>query len=146
MKTSQKLGLAAVVVFVISHLLPAYEDGSGFACFQLCWSILWRPDELSGGWAYYSGFVLVNILMPVAVIALFVTKRRHKLWAVVSIVCFLDVLSWAVMSAFQQPSELGKIKMGYYVWLAAYGLLVAAHLWKEPGESFESMPPVRSVT
>src|SRR2546422_3912785 len=33
--SSQKLGLAAVVIFAISHLLPAYGDSSGFECFGI---------------------------------------------------------------------------------------------------------------
>lgn len=35
--------------------------------------------------------------------------------------------------------EIADIKMGYFLWLIAYGLLVAAHLWKEPVESLGSV-------
>ena len=147
MKTSQKLGLAAVVLFVISHLLPAYMDGSGFACFRVSWDILWGQDTKfpSGYWFYYSGFALSNILFPVLVVALFVMEKARKLRVAVSLVFFLHVLSWPVLSVFQQPSELGSIKIGYYVWLIAYGLLVAAHPWKAPGGSHESIAPAHPV-
>lgn len=147
MKTLKKLGLVAVVVFVISHFLPAYGDGSGFACFGVSWNMLLGHDAkiLTGGWFYYSGFAISNIIFPVLVVALFVAKKSRKLRAVVSVVFFLHVLSWSVLHIFEQPSEIAQIKIGYYVWLIAYGLLVAAHLWKEPGESLESIPPARSV-
>jgi len=145
MKTPRNLGLVAVVVFVISHFLPAYGDGSGFACFGVCWDALLGHDTeiLSGGWFYYSGFAIANILFTGLVVALFVTKKSRRLRSVVSIVFFLHVLSWLVLHAFQP--QITEIKIGYYLWLSAYGLLVAGHLWKRPGESLESIPLARSV-
>jgi hypothetical protein len=145
MKTSRNLGLAAVVVFVISHFLPAYGDSSGFACFGICWNMLLGHDTeiLSGGWFYYSGFAISNIIFLVLVVALFVTKKSRKLRSVVSVVFLLHVLSWAVLHIF--PTDLTEIKIGYYVWLVAYGLLVAAHLCKEPRQQLESIPHAGSV-
>jgi hypothetical protein len=147
MKTSQKLGLAAVVLFVISHLLPAYMDGSGFACFGVSWDTLRGHGAMfpSGYWFYYSGFAISNILFPVLVVALFVTERARRLRAAVSLLFLLHVLSWPVLNVFQQPAEFGAIKIGYYVWLIAYGLLVAAHPWKAPGGSHESIAPAHPV-
>jgi hypothetical protein len=147
MKTPRNLGLVAVVVFVISHFLPAYGDGSGFACFGVCWNALLGHDTeiLSAGWFYYSGFVISNILFIGLVAALFVTKKSRRLRSVVSVVFFLHVLSWLVLHDFQQPPQIDMIKIGYYFWLIAYGLLVAAHPWKEPGESLESNPLARSA-
>jgi len=146
MKTPRTLGLVALVVFVISHFLPAYAEGSGFACFRFCWSSLLGHDAdiLSGSWFYYSGFAISNILFIGLVVALFVTKEGGKLRSVVSVVFFLHVLSWLILHLVQQPSQIAHIKIGYYVWLLAYGLLVAAHLWKEPGEPIEAIPLVRS--
>ena len=147
MKTPRYLGLVAIVVFVISHFLPAYSDGSGFVCFGVCCESLLGHDTeiLSGGWFYYSGFVISNILFIGLVVALFVMKKSRRLRSVVSVVFFLHVLSWLVLHIFQQPPQITEIKIGYYMWLIAYGLLVAAHLWKEPGESLESIPLARSA-
>jgi hypothetical protein len=137
MKTSRRLGLIAIVVFVISYFLPAYGDGSGFACFGVCWDTLLGHDAgiFTGGWFYYSGFATSNILFIGLVVTLFVTKKSRRLRSVISVVFFSHVLSWLVLHAFQQPSHITEIKIGYYVWLLAYGLLVAAHLWKEPSGS-----------
>src|SRR5689334_14774676 len=111
MKTPRDLGWAAVVVFVISHLLPAYGDGSGFACFEFCWNTLWghETDVLSGGWFYYSGFAISNILFIALAVALFVTKKSRRLGSVVSFVFFLHVLSWWILHMFQQPGGLAAI-------------------------------------
>ena len=146
MNTPRNLGLAAVVVFVISHFLPAYNDGSGFLCFRFCWDVLLGHDTtlFSGAWFYYSGFAISNILFIGLVVALFVTKKCPRLRSVVSVVFFLHVLSWWVLHLLGQPPQLTDIKIGYYVWLIAYGLLVAAHFWKEPAESL--VPLARSVT
>ena len=145
MKTPRNLGLAAVVVFVISHFLPAYNDGSGFLCFRFCWDVLLGHDTtlFSGAWFYYSGFAISNILFIGLVVALFVTKKCRRVRSVVSIVFFLHVLSWLV---FHIP-KVSEIKIGYYLWLMAYGLLVAAHLWKKSGvEPLDSIPLARSTT
>jgi len=147
MKTPRNLGLVAIVVLVISHFLPAFGNMSGFACFGYCWDTLLAPytESHGGEWFYYSGFVISNILFIGLVVALFVTKRSRRLRSVVSVVFFLHVLSWLVLQIVPQPSQVTEIKIGYYVWLIAYGLLVAAHLWKEPAESPGSIPLARSV-
>lgn len=135
--TPRNLGLAAVVIFVISHLLPAYADGSGFACFAFCWNTLLGRDTeiLTGSWFYYSGFAIANVLFVGLSVTLWVTKQIRRLRSVVVVALFLQVLSWSALHIFQQPPQITEIKIGYYVWLVAYGLLVAAHLWKAPAES-----------
>jgi hypothetical protein len=147
MKTPRNLALLAVVLFVISHFLPAYGDGSGFACFQYCWNVLLGHDGdmLSGGWFYYSGLAIANILFIGLAVALFATKRCRRLRSILSVVCFLHVLSWLALHTFQRPPQIAEIKIGYYVWLIAYGLLVAAHVCKEPAESLEPVPLARSA-
>ena len=132
MKTHRNPGLAAFVVFIISFFLPAFKGMSGFASFAFCWdSLLGGERILSGSWFYYSGFVMSNILFVGLVVALFVTRKIWRVRLVLSVACFLHVLSWLVLFAISgKPSEIAAIKVGYYVWLIAYGLLVTAHLWK----------------
>ena len=145
MKTPRNLGLLALTAFVISHFLPAYNNGSGFACFSHCWSTLLKPDFSDGSWFYYSGLAICNILFVGLVAALFLTEAGRKLRSIVSGALFLHVFSWLVSHLFGQSSEIAEIKIGYYVWLFAYGLLVAAHLSKERVESPGSIPLARSV-
>jgi hypothetical protein len=134
------MGLAAAVVFAISHALPAYADGSGFACFRLTLGVLIGRDIkfLSGGWFYYAGFGLSNLLFVVLVVALCVTRKWRTVRTLVSVVLLLHVLSWPILNACGSPPTLHDVKLGYYLWLMAYGLLVAAHLWKGPTELGDS--------
>ena len=125
------------MVFIISFFLPAFEDMSGFASFAFCWDTLLGHELsgniriLSGGWFYYSGFVMSNILFVGLVAALFLTRKIVRLRSVFSLVCFLQALSWLVLFTISgKPSQITAIKVGYYVWLIAYGLLVTAYLWK----------------
>jgi hypothetical protein len=147
MKTPRTLGWIAVVAFVVSHFLPAYSGDSGFSCFVACWNMLLGRDGgiLSGGWFYYSGFAISNILFIGLVVALLITKKGRGLRSLISIVFFLHVFSWFALHVFQQPPQISEIEIGYYVWLMAYGLLVAAHLRKEPGELLESIPLAGTV-
>jgi hypothetical protein len=147
MKTPRILALAAGFLFVISHFLPAYGDGSGYACFQYCWNMLLGKDGgvFSGGWFYYAGFAISNILFIGLAVALFLTKKGRSLRSAISIVLFLHVISWLAIHTFQHPPQIAEIKIGYYLWLIAYGLLLSAHLCKAPADSLEPIPLARSV-
>lgn len=119
----------ALLVFAISYLLPAYGDFSGFACFTVCWQMLLGNDTpvLSGGWFYYSGFVICNVIFIALAVALFVTRNNRPLRLGISVVLFLHVLSWLILHVFQQPPQIADLKVGYYLWLIAFGLLLVAH-------------------
>jgi len=110
-------------------LLPAYTEARGYACFLACWGILWDPAGSDpGGWLYYSGFVLTNILFVVLVVALFATKKGRLLRWLGSCILLLHVMSWSIIAlADGKSSPIRDIKAGYYVWLSAYALLFAAH-------------------
>lgn len=152
MKTHRNLGLAALVVFIISFFLPAFEDMSGFASFAFCWDTLLGHEPfgnvrtLSGGWFYYSGFVMSNVLFVGLVAALFLTRKPGRLRSVFSLVCFLQALSWLVLFIIsEKPSQITAIKVGYYVWLLAYGLLVTAHPWKRMSNQCAAANPRPAV-
>jgi len=147
MKRLRNLGLVAILVFVISHFLPAYLQGSGFTCFAVCWKGLLGHDieMFSGPWFYYSGFAISNILFIGLAAALFLTKKGRAFRLIVSVIFFLHVLSWLALHIFQHPSQVIEIKIGYYLWLVAYGLLVAAHLEKDPTELTGSIPVAQPV-
>jgi hypothetical protein len=123
MNTSQKIGFTAVSLFGVSHLLPAYPSTRGFACFQECWRIMWN-DTPDFGWLYYSGFAFSNIIFPILVAALFVSTRGWRFRSIASFIILLHTTSWSVL----QPDNISDIKIGYYVWLAAYALLYSASI------------------
>ena len=148
MKAPKNLGLLAILLFVGSFFLPAYGDLSGFACFGWCWGALLGHDTeiLSGAWFYYSDFVLANVLFIGLAVALFATKKSRRLRSIISVVIFLQVLSWLALHIFSgQPSQVVEIKLGYYVWVIAYGLLVAANLKTQPAKSPGAIPLAHSA-
>ena len=137
MKTPQKLGLAALGLFTLSHCLPAYRSGGlGFSCFRTCCEIFLQRGEDLGGWLYYSGFAFSNLLFPILVVGLFLTQKRRQLRGLGSFILLLHVASWLVINLIH--GEGSDIKIGYYVWLLAYALLFAAHLVRESNETIES--------
>jgi hypothetical protein len=140
MNTSQKIGLAAVSVFAVSHFLPAYDTARGFSCFLECWDTMrhFDPSELEG-WLYYSGFVLSNIMLPILVVWLFVGHRGWRFRSIVSFVMLLHTASWSVLESSGSTSS---IKIGYYLWLGAYGLLYCAYRSYPDGAM---PPPISSV-
>jgi hypothetical protein len=154
MPAPQKLGLAAIVLFIISYFLPADDGVLGYGCFLACWEIMIKP-EISGGWLYYSGFVFSNILFLVIGVALFLTQKAPRVRSVVALIVFLHVVLWSVLHNFSAVSQLWNqnsftlkslqsvsvyglsspatgdhIEIGYYVWAWAYGLLLTAHVIK----------------
>src|SRR5882724_6772348 len=130
MNTSQKIGLAAVSVFAVSHFLPAYDTLRGFSCFLECWETMWHvdPSDLES-WFYYSGFALSNIMLPIWVVGLFVGHRGWRFRSTVSSVMLLHTASWSVLESLGSSSN---IKIGYYLWLGAYALLHSAYRSNEP--------------
>jgi uncharacterized paraquat-inducible protein A len=142
MKTSRTLALAALILFAISHFLPAYDTSSGFACFGICWNMLFERnnDFLTAGWFYYSAFAISNILFVGLIIAFFITNKSRGVRLSLAIVMFLHVLSWFALHVFEQPPQIAPIKIGYYIWLLAYSLLVAAHFKKKPIKSLDPIP------
>lgn len=146
MNTSQKIGLAAVSVFAFSHFLPAYDTLRGFSCFLECWDTMRHVDPSdSEGWLYYSGFALSNIMLPILVVALFVGRRGWRFRSIVSFVMLMHTASWSVLDSWGSSSS---IKIGYYLWLGAYGLLYFAHreLIQDSRLTYHSPPPPSTPT
>ena len=135
MNKSQKIGLAAIVVFAISHFLPAFGGDRGYACFQECWKTMTKHDMTNvAGWLYYSGFVLSSVTFVVLASALFLTRTGRYFRLFVSVFILLHTITWF----FVNIKGLSNIEVGYYVWLTAYVVLFAAHLTKESNKSVEA--------
>jgi hypothetical protein len=131
MKLKDKLAIAAGSAFALSYFLPALGDLPGYGCFAVCWSTLTRgagDHDLSfGSWAYYSGFVLTNLLFAVLLGANFLAARyaRARLW--LSAILALHVLSWLVVNLLSIGHEKFNLGFGYFLWLLSFILLFFAH-------------------
>ena len=147
LKPPQIIGVVAILLFAISFFLPAYAGGypgemSGWECFRLCFETFPQPFLPNDDnkipwveWGYYSSFTLANIGFPILIAALFTSKKRQLLHAFISVALLLQVLSWwfqpdAHMHIIDYGFKTSECLVGYYVWLAAFFLLTAAHLIK----------------
>lgn len=124
MKTRYLLASITAALFTVSHLLPAFNDDTGFICFRYCLDVLidFKSNELAG-WLYYGGFALSNFAF-VAFAALAFTRKGFSLKSIIILsVLSLHVLSWPLISLYYNPKNITDIKVGYYLWLSAYLLL-----------------------
>jgi len=99
---------------------------AGFECFQFCWGGIFKLNSDGiGAWIYFSSFVLDNLLFPILIASLFMKSRFMWLTRLLAVAAMLHVLSWLVLEIVSRGVGPDfSIKIGYFVWLAAYILLV----------------------
>lgn len=129
---ASRLGWLALLLFAISFSLPSYgsevdaSPARGWTCFWFCIQVLDRNFLQAPGQLYYFGFAVTNLLFCVLCVRQLRGLRRTWLTRLTSVLLFCHVLSWLVLNlppfANEDPSM---IRFGYFVWLAAFGLLVA---------------------
>lgn len=125
------LTLLAGAVFAVSYFLPSYENQRGYQCFLWCWSMLLdvfnsSEDPLLSR-LYYPTFVLTNVLfVAIAIAGLASAARFFRTRFFLCALAFFHVVSWLVLNVTKD--SFSSLMPGYYVWLAAYGLLLAALL------------------
>lgn len=146
MNKSQKLGLAAIVLFAISQFLPAFGGYRGYACFQECWETMTKHDMTDvAGWLYYSGFVFSSVAFVVLASAPFLIRKGRRFRLCASVIILLHTISWLLVNV----KGLSNVEVGYYVWLTAYALLVTALLTEKSNRSVETnrrpAPPSHSA-
>lgn len=123
-----RLGFAlAGVLFGISLRLPAFGSESGWECAKLVWGLVFDFEfKEFWSWLYYSAFNVTNLtllMLPVlAFTPLFDRFRLTARWLVGG--CFLHTLSWLVWALCR--GDIRELKAGYYLWLLAVGILLAA--------------------
>jgi hypothetical protein len=118
-----KILLIALLLFVVSFFLPAYDGAYGYVCALLCsWDIwgwdIWAADFAA--FAYYFPFSVSNIAMIILIPSLATVFRRKRvplLIKVIQVILIMHVLSWLVLHlAFGQ---IGSVRIGYYLWLGS---------------------------
>jgi hypothetical protein len=96
-----------------------------------------------GACLYYFGFVVANAAFVVLFLARLLWTKHASLRRWASMIVTLQVLSWLVLnliSAAQGHSF--EVKVGYFVWLASFAMLLCDHLMKEslPNQSPDPAP------
>jgi len=120
----------ATLAFLASWFLPALEGVPGWMAFRYALAPLvpFRGrDEGSVGWedsAPQLMSALTNVVF-VLLFALWATRQspRPGLFVRVALACFLLNLYWFVTA--WRDNALKDLLLGYYVWLAAFALLLA---------------------
>jgi hypothetical protein len=122
------LGWSAAAAFLASWFLPVLKDVPGWMAFRYALAPL-VPFRDAGGVAWEdSAPQVMSALTNVAFVILFVLWQikqtvRPGLFVRIAIACFVLNLYWFV-TAWRDHS-VGDLLVGYYVWLAAFGMLLA---------------------
>jgi hypothetical protein len=124
---SRNLGWIAAACFVAAWFLPAASEVPGWMAFRYAFAPVWPygaaeptgvedavPQVLSA---------LTNVVFVVMFLQLIARRAmRPSLFFRVAIACFVLNLYWFVQ--LLRDGTLGDLRIGYYVWLAAFALLV----------------------
>ena len=125
-RAAQTLGWAAAACWLATWFLPVVEGYPGYAAFHEALSGPFREFSPVRGEAAVAQ--LLSALTNVGFVFLFLAwlrgwVTRPSLYLKLAIVCLLMNLYWLVEAL--RAGELGALLIGYYVWLAAFALLVA---------------------
>jgi hypothetical protein len=124
--------LLAATCFVASWFLTAVPEVPGWMAFRYALSPLWPYGEASAQGAEEIVPQVASALTNVAFVIMFAMilcrkVRRPGLFFRVTIICFVMNLYWFVQ--FARDGSLDDLRIGYYVWLAAFALMML-RAWK----------------
>jgi hypothetical protein len=125
-KLEKLIGWSAAAAFAASWFLPVLEDMPGWAAFRYALAPL-IPFRNAGTQGLDSAPQVMSALTNVVFVILFVLWQSNRtvrdgLFVRIAIACFVLDLYWLV-TAWRSDSA-GDLLIGYYVWLAAFALLL----------------------
>jgi hypothetical protein len=128
-KLTLTLGWTAAVAFAASWFLPVLEDVPGWMAFRYALAPLVPfRDASNNGWEDAAPQVMSALTNVVFIIlfALWALKRapRPGLFVRIALACFVLNLYWFV-SAARDAQGIKDLLFGYYLWVAAFALLLA---------------------
>ena len=147
-----KILLIALLLFVVSFFLPAFEGQHGYFCALFClWGIWddWVSADIATI-AYYFPFSFSNIAMIVLVPLLATVFRRKRvplLIKVIQVILIMHVLSWLVLHIAN--GTIGDVRIGYYLWLGSMCMVLWCSLRcrnVEPASAPDCQQPPGSQT
>lgn len=120
----------AAAAWLVSWFLPVLEHHVGWEAFRATFDAYPFAGTDMRPWEHRSAQMLsasTNIVF-VAVFVLLATGRaiRPGLHIRIAIACFVVNLYWFVQLA--RGGELAALRIGYYVWLGAFALMIAIAL------------------
>ncbi len=126
---THQLILLATIAFVAAWWLPVLEDLPGWMAFRYSLSSLLPYKGVGGGMSFSDAApqvisALTNFIFMAVALALYHRRGRPALLIRIAVGCLLVNSYWFAQSA--RSSEIAVLLVGYYVWLLAFALLVAA--------------------
>ncbi len=117
----------AAACFLASWFLPALAEVPGWMAFRYALSPLWPYGEPNNQGAEDSIPQVASALTNAAFVVTFIMVmsrkvRRPALFFRFTIIFFVIDLYWFVM--FMRDGSLHDLRIGYYVWLVAFALMV----------------------
>jgi hypothetical protein len=122
------LAWTAAALFVVSWFLPVLDGVPGWMAFRLALApIVPYHDSPAPGWddAAPQAMSAVTNVVFVILFVLWATRQspRSGMFVRITLACFLINLYWFV-SAWRE-NDLKELLSGYYVWLAAFAIMLA---------------------
>jgi hypothetical protein len=118
----------AAAAFLASWFLPATEGVPGWMAFRHALSPLvpYRQIGTLGEHSIPAVLSALTNIMFVVLVALWIAKQmfRAGMFVRLAIACFLLNLYWFVQAWYSH--DIQSLRIGYYVWMAAFALLLAA--------------------
>jgi hypothetical protein len=124
---SRNIGWIAAACFVAAWFLPAASDVPGWMAFRYAFAPVWpygpaEPASVEDAVPQVLS-ALTNVVFVVMFLQLIADKSmRPGLYFRVAIACCVLNLYWFVQ--LLRDGTLSDLRIGYYVWLAAFALLV----------------------
>ena len=127
-RLAKLIGWAAAAAFAASWFLPVLEDVPGWAAFRYALAPLVPFRDAGAGGFEDSVPRVMSALTNLVFIILFVLWQsarpvRDGLFVRIAIACLILNLYWFVTA--WRGNDVGDLLIGYYVWLAAFALLLA---------------------
>jgi hypothetical protein len=117
--------VAAGIAWLAAWFLPVAAEMPGWLAFRYAMEPVWNPREapwVDGVPSVLSA--LTNVVFPVMFVLLYRNDvARPGLFIRVAIACFILNLYWIVQLVREGKAD--QLLAGYYVWLAAFALLIA---------------------
>lgn len=138
---------AAWILFVVSMFLPAAASLalSGWQCAWLTLTLPYYFDEVGAVFkGYYFSFVAANLLMLTAPLCLRRTTKKggsSLLLSALLILAFADAVSLLLPC----NGPLSEWQIGYYVWMASFGLMATGSLLLAEARRMKSAPVAATV-
>jgi hypothetical protein len=123
----RNLGWVAAACFLAGWFLPAAPEVPGWMAFRYAFAPVWpygsaEPTSVEDAVPQVLS-ALTNVAFLVMFVRLVIGKiLRPGLYFRVAIACFVLNLYWFVQ--LLRDGSLSDLRIGYYVWLAAFALLV----------------------